>query len=160
MPEEMIPADKKLRKTTIILLIVFVLGLMLLSPFLNSRLAEWKQTAAGNPETAFRQFSSLFRWLLGITALLVSAASVYLIVIALRVLKADRYPPPGLKVIRDTRLRTGRPAKITAYVLMVNSVILIVLVSLIFFLFARMAERMRTPPETEVRPFSRTVPER
>jgi hypothetical protein len=39
MPEEIIPADKSLRKRTIFLLVVFVLGIMLLSPYLNDQLA-------------------------------------------------------------------------------------------------------------------------
>jgi hypothetical protein len=156
----MIPADKRLRKTAIIVLSLIVVGLMASSPYLNSRLAEWREAAADQPEAALSRFSSLFQWLLGLTALLVSAASVYLIVIAVRVLKADRYPPPGLRVIRDTPLRTGRQARITAYVLMVNSVILILLVSLIFFLFLKIVARMKVPPGTEAQSFSRTTPAR
>ncbi|MCU0578532.1 MAG: hypothetical protein MUF69_03205 [Desulfobacterota bacterium] len=152
MSSEMIPADKNLRKKIIFLLIFFVLGLMLLSPYLNARLAEWRQEAATDPETAWVRYSSLFQWLLGLTALLVSAASVYLIVVSVRVLKSDRYPPPGWKVIRDTRLQTGRRARITAYMLMVNSVILIVLVSLIFLVFTKLAGRMTTPRGTAPRP--------
>lgn len=146
MPEELIRADSRLRKKTIVLLVIFVLGLMLLSPYLNNRLAAWRQAVAENPETALARYSSLFQWLLGITALLVAAASLYLMVVALRVLKTDQYPPPGLKVIRDTRLQTGRRAKVTAYVLLVNSLILIVLVSLIFLLFTTLVSRVRTLP--------------
>lgn len=146
MPEELIRADNSLRKKTIVLLVIFVLGMMLLSPYLNNRLAAWRQAAADNPETALARHSSLFQWLLGITALLVSAGSLYLMVVALRVLKTEQYPPPGLKVIRDTRLQTGRRAKITAYVLLVNSLILIVLVTLIFLLFTTLVSRPRTLP--------------
>jgi hypothetical protein len=148
----MIPADKNLRRRIIFLMIFFVLGIMLLTPYLNARLAEWRQAAAADPDTALARFSPLIKWLLGLTALLVSAASTYLVVVAIRILKTDRYPPPGLKVIRDTRLQTGRRAKITAYVLMVNSVILIVLVSLIFLLFTKLAGRMTTSPERAPRP--------
>jgi hypothetical protein len=73
-----------------------------------------------------------------------------LIAVAIRVLKTERYPPPGMKVIRDTRLCTGRKARITAYVLMVNSVILILLVSLIFLFFLRLAEKLEIPPKPGV----------
>jgi heme/copper-type cytochrome/quinol oxidase subunit 3 len=154
MPEELIRADNSLRKKTIVLLVIFVLGLMLLSPYLNNRLAAWRQASGENPETALARYSSLFQWLLGITALLVSAASLYLMVVAVRVLKTEQYPPPGLKVIRDTRLQTGRRAKITAYLLLVNSMILIVLVTLIFLLFARLVRVMGTLPALAAGPSS------
>jgi heme/copper-type cytochrome/quinol oxidase subunit 3 len=154
MPEELIRADNSLRKKTIVLLVIFVLGLMLLSPYLNNRLAAWRQAAADNPETALARYSALFQWLLGITALLVSAASLYLMVVAVRVLKTEQYPPPGLKVLRDTRLQTGRRARITAYVLLVNSIILIVLVTLIFLLFTTLVSRVRTPAAPAVGPLS------
>jgi hypothetical protein len=111
---------------------------------------------AENPETALARYSFLFKWLLGITALLVSAASIYLIGVAVRVLKTEQYPPPGLKVIRDTRLQIGWRAKITAYVLLVNSIILIVLVSLIFLFFTKLVSRMSLLSEVAVRPSTYT----
>jgi hypothetical protein len=160
MPQDMVPADKNLRKKIIFLLVFFVLGIMLLSPYLNSRLADWRQAAAENPETALARYSPLIKWLLGITALMVSAASTYLIVVAIRILRTDRYPPPGLKVIRDTRLQTGRRAKITAYVLLVNSIVMIVLITLIFLLFTKLASRMKTLPETSIRLSTYAEPER
>lgn len=159
MPQEMIPADKNLRRRIIFLMIFFVLAIMLLSPYLNARLSEWRQAVAEDPETALARYSPLFQWLLGITALLVAAASTYLIVVSVRVLKSDRYPPPGLKVIRDTRLQTGRRARITAYVLLVNSIVLILLISLIFLLFTKLVSRVKTLSETPARPLTFAVPE-
>lgn len=42
-----------------------------------------------------------------LSLLLISTPSVYLIIVALRLVQADGYPPPGTRVIRATRLRTG-----------------------------------------------------
>ncbi len=66
-------------------------------------------------------------------------------VIALRALKAGRYPPPGMKVVKDTRVKTGRQAKIMAYLLIFNSGAIIVLIGLVLFLFITMAEKMKIP---------------
>ena len=64
---------------------------------------------------------SLMRWVLGSAAIGITLTGIYLLVIAFRALKAGRYPPPGMKVIKDTRIKTGTAAKTMAYLLIFNS---------------------------------------
>lgn len=143
--DEIIPADKGLRKKTIIGIIGIVLAAMVVGPYVNGYLAELRQEAVQKPELAYSKMIVLMKWVLGSAALLITLTGVYLLVIAFRALKAGRYPPPGMKVIKDTRVKTGRQAKIMAYLLIFNSVAITLLVGLVIFLFMLMAGKMKIP---------------
>ncbi len=143
--DEIIPADKGLRKRTIILIIGVVLAAMILGPYLNGYLADLRQEGQLRPESAYPKLITLMKWVLGSAALGITLTGVYLLVIAFRALKAGRYPPPGMKVIKDTRVKTGRQAKIMAYLLIFNSGALILLIGLVLFLFMTMAEKLKIP---------------
>jgi hypothetical protein len=58
---------------------------------------------------------------------------VYLILLARRTLRSDQYPPPGMRVIRETRLRKGTQAKRAALSLIVLASLLMVVA--FFFLY-------------------------
>ena len=75
------------------------------------------------------------KWVLGSAALGITLTGAYLLIIAFRSLKAGRYPPPGMKVIKDTRIKIGRQDKIMAYLLIFNSGAIILLIGLVLFLF-------------------------
>ena len=144
-PDEIIPADKGLRNKTIILVIIIVLAVMIVGPYLSGYLADLRQEGVERPELAYPKIITLMKWVLGSAALLITLTGAYLLMIAFRSLKAGRYPPPGMKVIKDTRVKTGRPAKIMAYLLIFNSVAIILLIGLVLFLFMLMAEKMKIP---------------
>jgi hypothetical protein len=142
---EIISADKGLRKKTIILIIAIVLAVMIVGPYLSGYLTDLRQEGVERPESAYPKMISLMKWVLGSAALLITLTGAYLLIIALRSLKAGHYPPPGMKVIKDTRIKTGRPAKIMAGLLIFNSGAIILLIGLVFFLFMMMAEKMKIP---------------
>jgi hypothetical protein len=144
-PDEIIPADKGLRKKTIILVIGIVLAVMIVGPYLSGYLADLRQEGIERPESTYPRMIALMKWVLGSAALGITLTGAYLLIIACRSLKAGRYPPPGMKVIKDTRVKTGRQAKIMAYLLFFNSGVLILLITLVLFLFMTMAEKMRIP---------------
>ena len=141
--DEIILADKGLRKKTIILVIGIVLAAMLLGPYFNGYLADLRQEGEERLDLACPKIITLMKWVLGSAALLITLTGAYLLVIAFRALKAGRYPPPGMKVIKDTRVKTGRQAKIMAYLLIFNSVAIILLIGLVLFLFMTMAEKIK-----------------
>jgi MFS family permease len=143
--EEIIPADKGLRKKAIILVIGIVLAVMIVGPYLSGYLADLRQEGVERPESAYPKMITLVKWVLGSAALGITLTGVYLLVIAFRALKAGRYPPPGMKVIKETRVKTGLQARIMAYLLIFNSGAIILLMGLVLFLFMTMAEKMKIP---------------
>jgi hypothetical protein len=144
-PDEIIPAETGLRKKTIILVIGIVLAVMILGPYLSGYLADLRQGGVERPESASPKMITLVKWVLGSASLGITLTGAYLLIIAFRSLKAGRYPPPGMKVIKDTRVKTGRQAKIMAYLLIFNSGAIILLIGLVLFLFMMMAEKMKIP---------------
>jgi hypothetical protein len=144
-PDEFIPADRGLRKKMILVIIGVVLAAMILGLYLNGYLAELRQEALERPESAYPKMIRIMKWVLGSAALGITLTGAYLLSIAFRSLRAGRYPPPGMKVIKDTRVKTGRQARIMAYLLIFNSLAITLLIGLVFFLFVLMAEKMKIP---------------
>ncbi len=93
--DEIIPADKGLRKKTIILVIGIVLAAMILGPYVNGYLADLRQEGVERPELAYSKMIALMKWVLGSAALLITLTGVYLLVIAFRALKGRALSAAG-----------------------------------------------------------------
>jgi hypothetical protein len=109
MTDQVIPGDPVLRRRAVTLLLAAaVIGALVLT------------IVSGH----LRQVSSvaiLQRWLWGTVALASGggvAFGAYLAWLARQVLLAGQFPPPGRRVIRDTRLRRGRAARRIAWLAM------------------------------------------
>lgn len=53
--------------------------------------------------------------------------AIYMMKLGGRILKSERFPPPGMKVIRDTVVLEGQHARTRGYLIMILSLILIIL---------------------------------
>jgi hypothetical protein len=53
--------------------------------------------------------------------------AIYMMKLGRRILKSERFPPPGMKVIRDTVVLEGQHARYRGYLIMILSLILILL---------------------------------
>ena len=133
MNQDIVPADKNLRKKFFISLGLLVIAVFIILPYFNEYLEQIKQVSKENPEVAFKKSMFVLKATLSFVSLLLVMTGIYLMVLARRTLKSGQYPPPGMRVIRDTRLRTGTQAKVSAISLIVISCILIVLA--FFFLY-------------------------
>jgi len=128
-----LPADKNLRRKFFIFLELFTIAVILVVPYFNDYIDQIKQISKENPDLAFKKSILLLKITLGFVFWSLLITGTYLIVIARKVLKSSQYPPPGMRVIRDTRLRTGTQAKMVAISLIALSCILMVLG--LFFLY-------------------------
>ena len=126
MTSTIVPADKGLRRRLLVALaIVSVLAGVGLAYIIDSVHAV-ARLAEADPAAAWRTLRRL-SWWLGI-ALAASGGLflAYLTVLAARIIRSDRFPPSGMRVVRDTRLRTGRPARWIAALLMLLGVVVMV----------------------------------
>jgi cytochrome bd-type quinol oxidase subunit 1 len=133
MNQDIVPADKSLRKKFIIFFVLLTITVILIEPTINRYVEQIKQISEKNPEVAFKKSMFALKVSLGIISLLLLMAGLYFIVLARRIFKYDQYPPPGMRVIRDTRLCIGTQAKRVAISLIALSCILIILA--FFFLY-------------------------
>jgi uncharacterized membrane protein len=133
MNQDIVPADKNLRKKFFIFLGLSVIAVLIIVPYFNGYLEQIKQAFKENPEVAFKKSMFVLKTTLSFVSLLLVMAGIYSMSLARRTLKSGQYPPPGMKVIRDTRLRTGTQAKRAGISLIALSCILIIFAC--FFLY-------------------------
>lgn len=117
--DEIIRADRRYRNRCLfIVALLSVVGALLLFwglPALRQSLSR------SSPHESLR----LLRWLL--TALFAPCAVIaaYLLLLARRIRRAGQYPPPGMAVIKDTKVRRGASAVSMARVLVVLAAVLL-----------------------------------
>jgi uncharacterized protein YpmB len=133
MNQDIVRADKEFRKRSIIFLVIIIIVFIVAILSMKSYLDQVAQLAQGNPDLAAKKVMFLLRWWLGLGSLPILGLAVYQILLAGRVLKSGQFPPPGMKLIRDTKIRTGRKAKKVALFLIVLSSIIIVIT--LFFVY-------------------------
>jgi len=108
---EIVPADPTLRRWVLIALAVAIPAGIPLIQFFSGKLSDYKALAATDIEGAIAGIRELIRYLIGINAAVTVAAATYFLLLARRVLGSGRFPPPGMRVIRDARIRRGRLAR-------------------------------------------------
>jgi cytochrome bd-type quinol oxidase subunit 2 len=125
MDTDVIPADKALRKKVILFLIIVVLTSLVLEPHFKAYMDQLSQLSKEDPDLALEKTMLLLKWSLRVVFVALVGMGAYLILLARRTLRSDQYPPPGMRVIRDTRLRTGNQAKKAAISLIVLAALFI-----------------------------------
>jgi hypothetical protein len=74
---------------------------------------------------------------MGLGSLPVLGLAVYQILLARRVLKSGQFPPPGMRVVRDTKIKTGGKAKKVAISLIVlSSIVIVITLFLVYWPYA------------------------
>ncbi len=130
-------ADKEFRKRFIIFLVLIAIVFAVAILSTKSYLDQIGQLAPGNPDLAAQKVMFLFKWWLGLGSLPILGLAVYQMLLAWRVLKSGQFPPPGMRLVRDTKIRTGRKAKKVAISLIVlSSLIIVVTLFLVYWPYA------------------------
>jgi uncharacterized membrane protein len=133
MNRDIVPADKNLRKKLFIFLGLSVIAVLIIVPTFNEYLEQIKQAFKENPEVAFKKSMFVLKTTLSFVSLLLVMTGIYIMFLARRTLRSGQYPPPGMRVIRDTRIRTGAQARRAGISLIVISCISILFA--FFFLY-------------------------
>jgi len=110
-PEIVIPADKKLRGIILMVLILAAAVGCLIILYFKGLLADMEVLAEHSPDRAVDKISGVLRALALAMGGSILFIAVYLAYFSQRVWKTAQFPPPGTRVIKDTRLITGAAAK-------------------------------------------------
>ncbi len=106
-----VPADRDLRKTVLIVLLFLALVAAVCVPTLRSEFDEIESMAAEDPEAAISRVKGIVTGITFLNAIVSLVFAAYFLSLALKIHRSAQYPPPGMRVIRDTRLRRGSEAK-------------------------------------------------
>jgi len=134
MSQDIVPADKEFRKRFIVFLMLIVIVFVVTIVSMKSYLDQMEQLRREDPGLAGKKVVLLLKWWMGLGSLPVLGLAVYQIILARRILKSGRFPPPGMKVIRDTKIQTGAKAKKVAISLIALSSIIIVIILFLVYL--------------------------
>jgi hypothetical protein len=145
--EDIVVADKGLRTKVLVAMVLLVLALIALTQYWTHYLEQLKGLAALNPQLAIDKLFRLLRITLGVGMILVGVAGFSMVRTAMKTLRAGRFPPPGMKVIRDTRIVTGISAKLRAILLIVIAVLLIAFQVFALVYLPRTLEQITTPKD-------------
>ena len=108
--EEMVRVGPGLcRKSLIMIAGGLLLGLLLLY-YLQNYLSGLEDLAGEFPRQAVDRFLKVCRFVGVAIAIGFAAFGIYLFRISILTLRSGQFPPPGFRVIRDTRLLTGERA--------------------------------------------------
>lgn len=109
-------ADPAARKKALLLVAVVAgVGAVVVWAF-ESAFTRIEGTMADNPIEAVANMVSTIRILAAMVAILTMTIAIWLALLSARILKAERFPPPGMAVIRDVRIIRGAPARIRAWI--------------------------------------------
>jgi len=103
-------ADPALRRLVVVAFVISTcVGALLIVAFERYRvpLSEW---ILADPGVAAQRLTTIFRLLVALVLGPLLAFAAYLWSVANKVVQAREFPPPGLRVIRDTPIITGEPA--------------------------------------------------
>ncbi len=110
MSPEIQPADARLRIRVLLAMTLLAAagtaGLLVLDGYLD----KLDSGGTGKPLAAERALA-VVRWFLALMAAGGVMLGLYLGWISWRTLRSERFPPPGVRVISDTRIRRGREAR-------------------------------------------------
>jgi len=120
MSETIIPVNSRLRRQAllwgIIVAVVGAGGLLALVVYLEDLTASPQLV----PQPAYLRF-------LAEAGIMVPAFSLagLLSYLALKISRSGQYPPPGMQVLRDTQIRTGRAARNAARICLLSAVVVV-----------------------------------
>jgi len=143
--EEIVPADEGLRKKLVVFLVVVVFlagaGVFFLSgPFQE----EIERLGKANPHQAVEKLRQWLRVAQVANVLVTVVAAAYFIRLGFRILGEGRFPPSGMRVIRPTKVRYGKSARLAA-VGQFCIAVLVACTNLIFYQLQRLLDTLVQP---------------
>jgi cytochrome c-type biogenesis protein CcmH/NrfG len=126
MENEIVPADKRHRRLAIVVAALMVAAGLLVLGVLYWHLGKIGELAKVNRRQAAEQTIRLvaeFAWLGGLSLVGMGSWFWWL---GRRINRADRFPPPGMKVIKDTAVRSGARARTLAHLAQVAALLCVV----------------------------------
>jgi len=131
MELDVIHADKALRKKAMIIVAAMTVAGVLVFYLVNSYMDSLYALFCTDPKLARIKARALVLWSLRSGGLSVALVSGYFIHVGTKIIRIGRYPWPGMRVIRDTRILRGRLARVLGFLIILSSSALLVCAALL-----------------------------
>lgn len=111
MDEMIVKADKKTRIIYLILIIIIIIAALFIYRYWQSYYENLTEMAEDHPDLVLLKIANLLKIFILINPLVSGVFMIYFITIGVKTYRTQQFPPPGVKVIKDTRLTRGDKAK-------------------------------------------------
>ncbi len=141
MDQDILQADPKHRSRVLaLMLLTALLGLLGLY-WMQGELRGLPQLLQSSPEEGAKRFLFLTRLVCGLMALGFVAMGAYLLRLSWRALQSETFPPLDTRVLRDTPILRGQPARAKAKIGLVLAFLVLVLGLFVPYRMERKFER-------------------
>ena len=111
MTEEILKADRTSRRLIVMLGVSLGVLLPFLCVYLQKYFVNITQLAKASPQQALEIFRPTLTVLILLVAIPATIFGLYLVFFAVKVCETDKFPPPKTRVLIDTKVVTGKPAR-------------------------------------------------
>jgi len=110
MTDQFLPANKKYKKQ-VILTIIIALPVAVASFYLHTNYMHTMSSELSRTDF-IEKLKVINFWILIMNAIISIGVSAYLLSLATKIIKYEMYPPPGMRLIKRTKISTGKQAKL------------------------------------------------
>ena len=122
------PADRRQRRIAFaVLAIGLVVGLILLL-LMQAHLEEIEELIERDAQAGNAALIETIRWFIVFLVVPMAGVLAYLAWFALRIIRGQRFPPVGTRVVRNTLVLEGRPAVVRGWILALITLLIVVAV--------------------------------
>jgi hypothetical protein len=111
LPERIVHADNRIRLLAFAVFVAATAAGLLAMRWITARIAALERLVPVDSEQALRGTVALLWWLTGLAAGMALVVALIVLQKSRAIRRANRYPVPGARVLRDTVVRTGADAR-------------------------------------------------
>ncbi len=121
-PPEIVRADTRQRRLVLVATLLLLIGGVLALWRLDRQLDTIGRMTEGNLTALAQKARALAGCILLVVGPSFIGLGLWCFRLGTQINRAERFPPPGTKVLWDTRVRTGSSARLLAHILLIASV--------------------------------------
>ncbi|MBL7149332.1 MAG: hypothetical protein ISS80_04590 [Candidatus Cloacimonetes bacterium] len=124
--EKIVKTDKDFRKKVLLITLLLVMAGIIFIFYFQNYLTGLRSLAEEYPELALQRIINSMIIIIFSLMIIFAGAGIYFLRLGILTIKTSQFPPPGIKVIKDTRLIEGKNA--------VRKGIIIIILSMLFII--------------------------
>ena len=124
--EKIVKADKDFRKKILLITFLLVMAGIIFVLYFQNYLTGLRLLAEEYPKLALQRIISSMKIIIFTLMIIFAGTGIYFLRLGILTIKTSQFPPPGVKVIKDTRLSEGKNA--------VRKGIIIIILSMLFII--------------------------
>lgn len=124
--EKIVKADKSFRKRILLITFLLIMTGIIFVLYFQNYLAGLRLLTEEYPELALQRIISSMKIIIFMLMFIFVGAGIYFLRLGILTIKTSQFPPPDIKVIKDTRLIEGKNAVRKGIIIIIFSMLFII----------------------------------